>query len=51
VLHYLVRVIAEGDTVAPPAKIEAMYEPSKHGLSPTQRVITLPSGQAKVVER
>jgi alpha-2-macroglobulin len=51
VLHYLVRVIAEGDTVAPPAKIEAMYEPSKYGLSPTQRVITLPSGQAKVVER
>ncbi len=47
-LHYLVRVIAEGDTVAPPAKIEAMYEPSKYGLSPTQRVITLPSSGAKV---
>jgi uncharacterized protein YfaS (alpha-2-macroglobulin family) len=47
-LHYLVRVIAEGDTVAPSAKIEAMYEPSKYGLSPTQRVITLPGGNAKV---
>lgn len=51
VLHYLVRVIAEGDTVAPPAKIEAMYEPSKYGLSPTQRVITRPSGNAKVAGR
>ena len=48
VLHYLVRVVAEGDTVAPPAKIEAMYEPSRYGLSRTQRVITLPSGNAKV---
>ncbi|MDH4475894.1 MAG: alpha-2-macroglobulin family protein [Verrucomicrobiaceae bacterium] len=51
VLHYLARVIAEGDTVAPPAKIEAMYEPSKHGLSPIQRVITLPGGNRKVAEK
>lgn len=51
VLHYLARVIAEGDTVAPPAKIEAMYEPSKYGLSPIQRVITLPGGNGKVAER
>jgi uncharacterized protein YfaS (alpha-2-macroglobulin family) len=51
VLHYLARVIAEGDTVAPPAKIEAMYEPSKYGLSPIQRVITLPGGSHKVAER
>jgi alpha-2-macroglobulin len=48
VLHYLARVIAEGDTIAPPAKIEAMYEPSKYGLSPTHRLITLPSSVAKV---
>ncbi len=47
-LQYLVRVIAEGDTTAPPAKIEAMYQPEKYGLSPTQRVRTLPSGNAKV---
>jgi uncharacterized protein YfaS (alpha-2-macroglobulin family) len=51
VLHYLARVIAEGDTVAPPAKIEAMYEPSKYGLSPIQRVITLPGGNSKVAEK
>ncbi len=50
-LHYLARVIAEGDTIAPPAKIEAMYEPSKYGLSPTQRVTTLPNPAAKVAER
>jgi uncharacterized protein YfaS (alpha-2-macroglobulin family) len=47
-LQYLARVIAEGDTTAPPARIEAMYEPNKYGLTPTQRVRTLPSGNAKV---
>ena len=51
VLHYLARVIAEGDTIAPPAKIEAMYEPSKYGLSPTQRVTTLPTTAGKVADR
>lgn len=49
-LQYLARVIAEGDTTAPPARIEAMYQPEKYGLSPTQRVRTLPSGNAKVAE-
>jgi len=49
-LQYLARVIAEGDTTAPPARIEAMYQPDKYGLSPTQRVRTLPSGNAKVAE-
>ncbi len=47
-LQYLARVIAEGDTIAPPARIEAMYQPEKYGLSPTQRVRTLPSGNTKV---
>jgi uncharacterized protein YfaS (alpha-2-macroglobulin family) len=42
-LQYLARVIAEGDTIAPPARIEAMYEPDRHGLSATQRIRTLPS--------
>ena len=42
-LRYLARAIAEGDTIAPPARIEAMYEPSKHGLSNTERIRTLPS--------
>lgn len=50
-LQYLARVIAEGDTTAPPAKIEAMYQPEKYGLSPTQRIRTLPSAGTKVVEK
>ncbi|MGV3664017.1 MAG: alpha-2-macroglobulin family protein [Prosthecobacter sp.] len=50
-LQYLARVIAEGDTTAPPARIEAMYQPDKYGLSPTQRVRTLPSAGAKVAEK
>lgn len=48
-LTYLARVIAEGDTTAPPARVEAMYQPDKFGLSATQRVITLPSGDGKSV--
>ena len=47
-LQYLARVIAEGDTIAPPARIEAMYQPEKYGLSPTQRIRTLPATNAKV---
>lgn len=43
VLSYLARVSAEGDVIAPSAKIEAMYQPEKYGLSATQRVRTLPS--------
>ena len=41
-LQYLARVIAEGDVIAPPARIEAMYEPSHYGLSDVQHVLTLP---------
>ena len=37
-LSYLARVVAEGVVTAPPAKIEAMYEPDRHGLSGSQRV-------------
>jgi uncharacterized protein YfaS (alpha-2-macroglobulin family) len=33
VIRYLARVRAAGDTVAAPAKIEAMYEPQRHGFS------------------
>jgi uncharacterized protein YfaS (alpha-2-macroglobulin family) len=47
-LRYLARVIAEGDTIAPPARIEAMYEPDKYGLTPTQHLRTLPSGSGQV---
>lgn len=50
-LQYLARVIAEGDTTAPPARIEAMYQPDKYGLSPTQRIRTLPSGSTKVADK
>ena len=50
-LRYLARVIAEGDVVAPPAKIEAMYEPEKYGLSASQRIITLPGTPGKVAGR
>ena len=42
-MSYLARVVAEGDVIAPSARIEAMYEPDKHGLSATQRIKTLPS--------
>lgn len=47
-LRYLARVTGEGDTIAPPARIEAMYEPSKYGLSSMQRLRTLPSGAGQV---
>jgi uncharacterized protein YfaS (alpha-2-macroglobulin family) len=41
-LQYLARVIAEGDVIAPPARIEAMYQPDQYGLSAIDRVQTLP---------
>lgn len=47
-LRYLARVIAEGNTIAPPARIEAMYQPDKYGLTPTQHLRTLPSGGGQV---
>ena len=48
-LRYLARVIAEGDAIAPPARIEAMYEPDQYGLSEIQRVQTLPMNGGKEV--
>lgn len=50
-LRYLARVIAEGDTIAPPARIEAMYEPEKYGLSPSHRLRTLPQASGDVAGR
>lgn len=42
-VQYLARVVASGSVTAPPAKIEAMYEPQRHGLSATERITaTLP---------
>lgn len=37
-LQYLARVVAPGQVTAPPAKIEAMYEPQRFGLSGTGRI-------------
>jgi uncharacterized protein YfaS (alpha-2-macroglobulin family) len=48
-LKYLARVIAEGDVLAPPARIEAMYEPDHYGLSAIQRVQTLPMSDGRDV--
>lgn len=38
VLRYLARVRAAGDVVAAPAKVEAMYQPERHGFSGGQRL-------------
>jgi uncharacterized protein YfaS (alpha-2-macroglobulin family) len=35
-LQYLARITAPGQVTAPPAKIEAMYEPQRFGLSGTE---------------
>ena len=35
-IQYLARVVAPGQVTAPPAKIEAMYEPQRFGLSGTE---------------
>lgn len=48
-LQYLARVVASGDVMAPPARIEMMYDPARFGLSPSQRVQTKPSGDEEVV--
>lgn len=45
-LQYLARVVAPGQVTAPPAKIEAMYEPRRFGLSGTERI----SASARVLE-
>ena len=37
-LQYLARVRAAGNAVAAPARIEAMYEPDRHGLSTSTRL-------------
>ena len=37
-VQYLARVVAAGSVTAPPAKIEAMYEPQRRGLSATTRI-------------
>ena len=39
-LRYLARVRAAGETIAPATKVEAMYRPSRHGLSAGRKVTT-----------
>jgi uncharacterized protein YfaS (alpha-2-macroglobulin family) len=41
-LQYLARVVAPGEVTAPPAKIEAMYEPQRFGLSGSGRIAAAP---------
>ncbi len=41
-LQYLARVVAPGEVTAPPAKIEAMYEPQRFGLSGSGRITAAP---------
>ena len=41
-VQYLARVVAPGKVTAPPAKIEAMYEPQQFGLSGTLRMTAEP---------
>lgn len=41
-IQYLARVVAPGNVIAPPAKIEAMYEPERFGLSGTSQIIARP---------
>jgi len=48
-LQYLARVIASGDVMAPPARIEMMYDPARFGLSPSQRVLTKSSADEEIV--
>jgi uncharacterized protein YfaS (alpha-2-macroglobulin family) len=41
-INYLARVTGVGEATAAQAKIEAMYEPEKYGLSASERIKTLP---------
>ena len=52
-IEYLARVVAPGDSIAPPAKIEAMYEPERFGLSGTEALSarTLQFKENKVATR
>ncbi|MGI8602437.1 MAG: alpha-2-macroglobulin family protein [Verrucomicrobiales bacterium] len=46
-IRYLARVAAEGNATAPPAKIEAMYDPDRYGLSGSE-LISARLGDGKV---
>lgn len=42
-IRYLARVTAEGTVTVPPARVEAMYNPEKYGLSGTERLTVRPA--------
>lgn len=44
-VEYVARVVSSGEVTAPPAKIEAMYEPQRYGMSATTRVRAALPGQ------
>ncbi|MGK0187333.1 MAG: hypothetical protein ACI9R3_003120 [Verrucomicrobiales bacterium] len=46
-IEYLARVIAEGTVTAPPAKVEAMYDPGKLGLSDSVIITSTGGGESK----
>lgn len=50
-VQYLARVVAEGTVMVPSAKVEAMYDPSRFGLSPAVRVTTGASPDDDVAAR
>ncbi|MES2705319.1 MAG: alpha-2-macroglobulin family protein [Verrucomicrobiota bacterium] len=50
-VNYLARVVAEGTVTVPAAKIEMMYDPSRFGLSPSQKLTTEPAPDDSVAGR
>lgn len=47
-VQYLARVVAEGSVTSPASRIEAMYDPSKFGLSPAEKLTTLGGDEQEV---
>lgn len=47
-LQYLARVVASGNVMAPPARIEMMYDPSRFGHSASGRLLTKSSPDEEV---
>lgn len=44
-VEYLARVVSAGEVTAPPAKVEAMYEPQRYGMTATSRIRAVLPGQ------
>lgn len=50
-VQYLARVVAEGTVTAPPARIEAMYDPAQFGLCPAEKLTTMSGNEEEVAVR